>query len=99
MVTRTVRFWTPLQITCIFTYRVITAVNITRQILRNVQKYQLSNSADQEAYVQRLVGEGRRIRGLIIGYHSARWTFGPWDDGVRFPSLHKNGVLVASPRR
>jgi hypothetical protein len=88
----------PFPIACIFTYRVIIVVGITGQISGKLQRYQPDDSEDRQAHLQSLVEEGRRIHNTIA-QHRGKWSFGAWDEGVKFPSLHKNGALVTPPRR
>lgn len=92
----TVRSWNPFVLLAL-SLIVMIVVSITDQISSELRGYQSEYSEDREAHLQSLVEEGRRIRGTIAQYRG-KWSFGAWDEGVKFPSLLKNGVLVTEPR-
>jgi len=71
--------------------------NITAQILGKLQRYGPKDSPKREPHLQGLVEEGRNIRDMMQR-HRGTWGFDDWEDGIRFPSLLKNGVPVTSPR-
>jgi len=71
---------------------------IANQISKNLRGYQPDSSPDREAHLHSLVEEGRRIHDTMA-QHRSNWSFGAWDEGVKFPRLLKNGVQVTPPRR
>ena len=57
-----------------------------------------SNPADdrREDHVERMCTSAERIQ-RMVQKHPSDWSFGRFDEGVWFPSVYQDGVVVKDP--